>query len=112
MFPVGMFPDLMSMSPLPAARTRDVMKEFSDVYEQQYAVALFNSVRFEIEGGGGTQSQLLHRKASSLSLFLKRGSNLLINKLHKNKYVASICDGTLIIYKFVVRSWTPYETGS
>ncbi|KAM6902924.1 protein Niban 2a [Xenentodon cancila] len=44
------------------ARTRDVMKEFSDVYEQQYAVALFNSVRFEIEGGGGAQSQLLHRK--------------------------------------------------
>ncbi|XP_049908862.1 protein Niban 2a [Epinephelus moara] len=44
------------------ARTRDVMKEFGDVYEQQYAVALFNSVRFEIEGGGGTQSQLLHRK--------------------------------------------------
>lgn len=48
----------------PAARTRDVMKEFGDVYEQQYAVALFNSVRFEIEGGGATQSQLLHRKAS------------------------------------------------
>ncbi|XP_053709466.1 protein Niban 2a [Synchiropus splendidus] len=44
------------------ARTREVIKEFSDVYEQQYAVALFNSVRFEIEGGGGTQSQLLHRK--------------------------------------------------
>ncbi|XP_030291659.1 protein Niban 2a [Sparus aurata] len=44
------------------ARTRDVMKEFGDVYEQQYAVALFNSVRFEIEGGGATQSQLLHRK--------------------------------------------------
>uniref|UniRef100_A0A8C9ZDY9 Niban apoptosis regulator 2a n=1 Tax=Sander lucioperca TaxID=283035 RepID=A0A8C9ZDY9_SANLU len=40
----------------------DVMKEFSDVFEQQYSVALFNSVRFEIEGGGGTQSQLLHRK--------------------------------------------------
>ncbi|XP_078127267.1 LOW QUALITY PROTEIN: protein Niban 2a [Sander vitreus] len=44
------------------ARTGDVMKEFSDVFEQQYSVALFNSVRFEIEGGGGTQSQLLHRK--------------------------------------------------
>uniref|UniRef100_A0A671YY45 Niban apoptosis regulator 2a n=1 Tax=Sparus aurata TaxID=8175 RepID=A0A671YY45_SPAAU len=38
------------------------MDEFGDVYEQQYAVALFNSVRFEIEGGGATQSQLLHRK--------------------------------------------------
>ncbi|KAM9735744.1 protein Niban 2a [Menidia menidia] len=44
------------------AKTGDVMKQFGDVYEQQYAVALFNNVRFEIEGGGGTQSQLLHRK--------------------------------------------------
>uniref|UniRef100_A0A3Q3KCU5 PH domain-containing protein n=1 Tax=Monopterus albus TaxID=43700 RepID=A0A3Q3KCU5_MONAL len=44
------------------AHTRCVMKEFSNLYKQQYAVALFNSVRFEIEGGGGTQSQLLHRK--------------------------------------------------
>ncbi|XP_029565461.1 protein Niban 2a [Salmo trutta] len=44
------------------ARTRQVMGEFGHVYEQQYAVALFNSVRFEIEGGGGPQSQLLHRK--------------------------------------------------
>ncbi|TNM92553.1 hypothetical protein fugu_019565 [Takifugu bimaculatus] len=44
------------------ARSREVMQEFSSTYEQQYAVALFNSVRFEIEGGGGPQSQLLHRK--------------------------------------------------
>uniref|UniRef100_A0A672HIR4 Niban-like protein 1 n=1 Tax=Salarias fasciatus TaxID=181472 RepID=A0A672HIR4_SALFA len=44
------------------SRTGDVMREFSAVYEQQYAVALFNSVRYEIEGGGGTQPQLLHRK--------------------------------------------------
>lgn len=56
------------------------MKQFSDVYEQQYAVALFNSVRFEIEGGGGTQSQLLHRKASSLSSDLPNGQN---NKRHE-----------------------------
>ncbi|KAI4902649.1 hypothetical protein NFI96_028710 [Prochilodus magdalenae] len=38
------------------------MAEFGMVYEQQYTVALFNSVRFEIEGGGNAQSQLLHRK--------------------------------------------------
>ncbi|XP_047228054.1 protein Niban 2a isoform X1 [Girardinichthys multiradiatus] len=44
------------------ARTRDVMEQFGDLYEKQYAVALFNVVRVEIEGGGGTQSQLLHRK--------------------------------------------------
>ena len=47
----------------PAARTRDVMRDFGETYQQQYAVALFNSVRYEIEGGG-SQSQLLHRKAS------------------------------------------------
>lgn len=57
---------------LPEARTRDVMKEFGGVYEQQYAVALFNSVRYEIEGGGGPQSQLLHRKASA-SISSNRG---------------------------------------
>lgn len=52
------------------ARTKEVMQEFSKIYEQQYAVALFNSVRFEIEGGGGPQSQLLHRKASSIETTL------------------------------------------
>ncbi|XP_061603746.1 protein Niban 2a [Phyllopteryx taeniolatus] len=45
-----------------AAKTGEVMRQFSDVYKQQYAVALFNSVRYEIEGGAGPQSQLLHRK--------------------------------------------------
>uniref|UniRef100_A0A4W4G8V0 PH domain-containing protein n=1 Tax=Electrophorus electricus TaxID=8005 RepID=A0A4W4G8V0_ELEEL len=43
------------------ACTRQVMEEFGRVYKQQYAVALFNSVRFEIEGGASGQSQLLHR---------------------------------------------------
>ncbi|KAF4077056.1 hypothetical protein AMELA_G00203690 [Ameiurus melas] len=44
------------------AHTKKVMTEFSKVYGQQYAVALFNGVRFEIEGGGNVQAQLLHRK--------------------------------------------------
>ncbi|XP_055743670.1 protein Niban 2-like [Salvelinus fontinalis] len=44
------------------ARTGEVIGEFSRLYEQQYAVALFNKVRFDIEGGGGPQPQLLHRK--------------------------------------------------
>ncbi|XP_060791539.1 protein Niban 2a isoform X2 [Neoarius graeffei] len=44
------------------AHTGKVLTEFRKVYEQQYAVALFNSVRFEIEGGGNVQTQLLHRK--------------------------------------------------
>uniref|UniRef100_A0A8C7MP38 Niban apoptosis regulator 2a n=1 Tax=Oncorhynchus kisutch TaxID=8019 RepID=A0A8C7MP38_ONCKI len=51
-----------SSPPFVTTRTRQVTGEFGHVYEQQYAVALFNSVRFEIEGGGAPQSQLLHRK--------------------------------------------------
>ncbi|KAJ0019796.1 hypothetical protein NQD34_007365 [Periophthalmus magnuspinnatus] len=43
-------------------RTAKVMEEVGRLYEQQYAVALFNKVRFDIEGGGGPQPQLLHRK--------------------------------------------------
>ncbi|KAJ8260971.1 hypothetical protein COCON_G00166940 [Conger conger] len=45
-----------------AGRTRAVLEDFSRLYEQQYAVALFNKVRFDIEGSCGPQSQLLHRK--------------------------------------------------
>lgn len=54
------------------ARTKEVMREFGKIYEQQYAVALFNSVRFEIEGGRGPQPQLLHRKASSIAVALNQ----------------------------------------
>lgn len=46
------------------------MGEFGRLYEQQqYAVALFNKMRYDIEGGGGPQPQLLHRKVKSF-LFL------------------------------------------
>uniref|UniRef100_A0A3B4XRA4 Niban apoptosis regulator 2a n=2 Tax=Seriola lalandi dorsalis TaxID=1841481 RepID=A0A3B4XRA4_SERLL len=73
------------------ARTRGVMKEFSDVYEQQYAVALFNSVRFEIEGGGGTQSQLLHRKDPLAGRLIFSGSlfqYLEENRKWRNRFVS------------------------
>ncbi|XP_041429113.1 protein Niban 2-like isoform X2 [Xenopus laevis] len=44
-------------------RTGKLLTEFGKLYEKQYGVALFNSVRYEIEGNGGPQTQLLHRKA-------------------------------------------------
>ncbi|XP_028828690.1 protein Niban 2a [Denticeps clupeoides] len=56
------------------ARSRVILNDFSHLYEKQYAVALFNSVRFEIEGGGGTQSQLLHRKDALKGKFIFSGS--------------------------------------
>ncbi|MGH0177987.1 UNVERIFIED_CONTAM: hypothetical protein FKN15_076432 [Acipenser sinensis] len=46
-----------------AKKTGKVAGEFCRYYEQQFGVALFNSVRYEIEGNGGPQTQLLHRKA-------------------------------------------------
>uniref|UniRef100_A0A8C7TE80 Niban apoptosis regulator 2b n=1 Tax=Oncorhynchus mykiss TaxID=8022 RepID=A0A8C7TE80_ONCMY len=60
-----------------------VIGEFGRLYEQQYAVALFNKVRFDIEGGGGPQPQLLRRKAplENRSIF----SGALFQFLEENK---------------------------
>ncbi|XP_053852568.1 protein Niban 2 [Vidua macroura] len=45
-----------------AEKTGKVLGEFCRCYKEQFGVALFNSVRYEIEGAGGPQAQLLHRK--------------------------------------------------
>uniref|UniRef100_A0A673Z943 Niban apoptosis regulator 2b n=1 Tax=Salmo trutta TaxID=8032 RepID=A0A673Z943_SALTR len=65
------------------SRTGEVIGEFGRLYEQQYAVALFNKVRFDIEGGGGPQPQLLRRKAplENRSIF----SGALFQFLEENK---------------------------
>uniref|UniRef100_A0A3Q3AUG6 Niban apoptosis regulator 2a n=1 Tax=Kryptolebias marmoratus TaxID=37003 RepID=A0A3Q3AUG6_KRYMA len=74
-----------------SARTGAVLKEFGGLYEQQYAVALFNAVRYEIEGGGGTQSQLLHRKDSLEGRSIFSGSlfqYLEENRKWRNRFVS------------------------
>ncbi|XP_074149791.1 protein Niban 2 [Sminthopsis crassicaudata] len=43
-------------------KTGKILKDFFQFYEDQYGVALFNSMRYEIEGTGGPQAQLLWRK--------------------------------------------------
>ncbi|XP_053181595.1 protein Niban 2-like [Scomber japonicus] len=65
------------------AQTGEVMGEFGRLYEQQYAVALFNKVRFDIEGGGGPQPQLLHRKIPLENKSIFSGS--LFQYLEENK---------------------------
>ncbi|XP_073321407.1 protein Niban 2b [Pagrus major] len=65
------------------ARTGEVMGQFGHLYEQQYAVALFNKVRFDIEGGGGPQPQLLHRKIPLENKSIFSGS--LFQYLEENK---------------------------
>ncbi|XP_063753431.1 protein Niban 2b isoform X2 [Eleginops maclovinus] len=59
------------------------MGEFGRLYEQQYAVALFNKVRFDIEGGAGPQPQLLHRKIALENQSIFSGS--LFHYLEENK---------------------------
>ncbi|KAM3610762.1 uncharacterized protein V6R79_008613 [Siganus canaliculatus] len=65
------------------ARTREVTAEFGRLYEQQYAVALFNKIRFDIEGGVGPQPQLLHRKVPLENKSIFSGS--LFQYLEENK---------------------------
>lgn len=43
-------------------KTTKILTEFLHFYEDQYGVALFNSMRHEIEGTGAPQAQLLWRK--------------------------------------------------
>ncbi|XP_071765779.2 protein Niban 2a [Centroberyx gerrardi] len=84
------------------ARTRDVMREFGDIYEQQYAVALFNSVRFEIEGGGGPQSQLLHRKDPLAGRCIFSGNlfqYLEENRKWRNRFVFVAHSYTISLYE-------------
>ncbi|XP_075934269.1 protein Niban 2b [Anarhichas minor] len=72
-----------------SARTREVMGRFGRLYEQQYAVALFNKVRFDIEGGGGPQPQLLHRKIplENKSIFSGSLFQYLENKKWRNRFL-------------------------
>ncbi|KAJ8792523.1 hypothetical protein J1605_019742 [Eschrichtius robustus] len=44
-------------------KTGKILTEFLRFYEDQYGVALFNSMRHEIEGTGAPQAQLLWRKS-------------------------------------------------
>ncbi|XP_027018512.2 protein Niban 2b [Tachysurus fulvidraco] len=65
------------------ARTAEVLGEFGRLYEQQYVVALFNKVRYDVEGGGGPQPQLLHRKVplENKSIF----SGMLLQYIEESK---------------------------
>uniref|UniRef100_H2S1N4 Niban apoptosis regulator 2b n=1 Tax=Takifugu rubripes TaxID=31033 RepID=H2S1N4_TAKRU len=61
----------------------ELMAAFRRLYEQQYAVALFNNIRFVIEGGGGPQPQLLQRKVPLENKSIFSGS--LFHYLEENK---------------------------
>ncbi|XP_055009187.1 protein Niban 2-like [Boleophthalmus pectinirostris] len=83
-------------------RTRAVMSDFSSIYEKQYSVALFNSVRAEIEGTGGTQAQLLHRKDPLAGKTIFSGSLLQYleeNRKWRTRYVSIPNSYTIDFYE-------------
>ncbi|KAK7896587.1 hypothetical protein WMY93_021912 [Mugilogobius chulae] len=82
-------------------RTRAVMNDFGGIFEQQYSVALFNSVRAEIEGTGGTQSQLLHRKDPLAGRTIFSGSllqHMEESRKWRNRYVSIPNSYTIDLY--------------
>ncbi|XP_066510770.1 protein Niban 2-like [Hoplias malabaricus] len=68
---------------LVTVKTKVVMEDFSHLYKQQYVVALLNKVRYDLEGGGGPQPQLLHRKVPLENKSIFSGS--LFQYLEENK---------------------------
>uniref|UniRef100_A0A3B3ZCT8 PH domain-containing protein n=1 Tax=Periophthalmus magnuspinnatus TaxID=409849 RepID=A0A3B3ZCT8_9GOBI len=75
---------------------------FSYEFQRQYSVALFNSVRAEIEGTGGTQAQLLHRKDPLAGKTIFSGSLLQYleeNRKWRNRYVSIPNSYTIEFYE-------------
>uniref|UniRef100_A0A8C6UKJ9 Niban apoptosis regulator 2 n=1 Tax=Neogobius melanostomus TaxID=47308 RepID=A0A8C6UKJ9_9GOBI len=73
-----------------------------NIFEQQYSVALFNSVRAEIEGAGGTHAQLLHRKDPLVGRTIFSGSLLQHveeKRKWKNRYVSIPNSYTVDLYE-------------
>ncbi|XP_060106715.1 protein Niban 2 [Heteronotia binoei] len=85
-----------------AEKTGKVLADFSRFYEEQYGVALFNSVRYEIEGGGGPQPQLLHRKVPLEDRTIFSGNLFQYmeeNKKWRNRYSVVPHNYGLVLYE-------------
>ncbi|XP_077163207.1 protein Niban 2 [Paroedura picta] len=85
-----------------AEKTGKVLTDFARFYEEQYGVALFNSVRYEIEGGGGPQAQLLHRKVPLEDRTIFSGNLFQYmeeNKKWRNRYSVVPHNYGLVLYE-------------
>ncbi|TNN21755.1 Niban-like protein 1 [Liparis tanakae] len=76
------------------------MVAFAPLYQQQYSVALFHHVRLDIEGGGGPQAQLLHRKVplENKSIFSGSLSQYLENKKWRSRFLLVPDSYTISLY--------------
>ncbi|XP_060697325.1 protein Niban 2-like [Hemiscyllium ocellatum] len=70
-------------------RTGKILDEFFQFYEEQYPLALFNKIRYEVEENGGPQPQLLQRKAPLKDRVIFSGNlyqYMEVNRKWKNRY--------------------------
>ncbi|KAM9370765.1 protein Niban 2 [Phaethornis superciliosus] len=85
-----------------AERTGQVLGDFCRCYRDQLGVALFNSVRYEIEGTGGPQTQLLHRKVPPEHHLIYSGNifqYLEENKKWRNRFCLVPHNYGLVLYE-------------
>ncbi|XP_070811713.1 protein Niban 2 [Pituophis catenifer annectens] len=85
-----------------AGKTEKILTEFSQFYQEQYGLALFNSVRFEIEGGTAPQAQLLHRKVPLEDRIIFSGNLFQYieeNKKWRNRFSVVPLNYGLVLYE-------------
>uniref|UniRef100_UPI00398E3BBF protein Niban 2-like n=1 Tax=Pristiophorus japonicus TaxID=55135 RepID=UPI00398E3BBF len=69
--------------------TGKILDEFFQFYEEQYPLALFNKIRYEVEENGGPQPQLLQRKAPLKDKIIFSGNlyqYMEVNRKWKNRH--------------------------
>uniref|UniRef100_A0A8B9FXQ3 Niban apoptosis regulator 2 n=1 Tax=Amazona collaria TaxID=241587 RepID=A0A8B9FXQ3_9PSIT len=101
-----------------AERTGKVLGEFCRCYKEQFGVALFNSVRYEIEGNGGPQAQLLHRKVPLEDHVIYSGNlfhYIEENKKWRNRFCVVPHNYGLVLYenklvRGIPRRWWAHPT--
>ncbi|NXN04644.1 NIBL1 protein, partial [Sylvia borin] len=91
-------------------KTGKVLGEFCRCYKEQFGVALFNSVRYEIEGAGGPQPQLLHRKVPLEDHVIYSGNIFQYieeNKKWRNRFCVVPHNYGLVLYENKLRELPP-----
>uniref|UniRef100_A0A8C5SAL8 Niban apoptosis regulator 2 n=1 Tax=Laticauda laticaudata TaxID=8630 RepID=A0A8C5SAL8_LATLA len=85
-----------------AGKTEKILTQFSQFCQEQYGLALFNSVRFEIEGGTAPQAQLLHRKVPLEDRIIFSGNLFQYieeNKKWRNRFSVVPLNYGLVLYE-------------
>ncbi|XP_038637721.1 protein Niban 2a [Scyliorhinus canicula] len=82
-------------------RTGKILDEFFQFFEEQYPLALFNKIRYEVEENGGPQPQLLQRKTRLKGKVIFSGNlyqYMEVSRKWKNRYFVVHDDYNVAFY--------------